>query len=127
MFTVLKRSVAILITVFMLCCMITVKAESNNPYSFYDYIVDNYDGSLLKATIYNTGSALITTRSTITVYCDPSPTSECVLCTLPDPGAVLLGTEYAEVWNTIYVGVWVLSPGTDVIWGYVKYHELFHE
>lgn len=127
MFTMLKRFAAIMITILMLFCMNSVKAESDSPFSFYDYIVGNYDGSLLKAAIYNIGYALIQTTVPVTVYCDPTPADECVLCTLPDPGAILLGTEYAEAGNTIYIGVWILSPGSDVIWGYVKYHDLFYD
>ena len=94
---------------------------------FEEYLWSYYDGSILKYLIYEQGHAYFMTDRPMKVYHGADQKEEDHFFTLTEEGMILLGTAFAEQWNSISIQVWFVSPSLEVMSGYVDYRELQEE
>lgn len=94
---------------------------------FEEYLWSYYDGSILKYLIYEQGHAYFMTDRPMKVYHGADQKEEDHFFTLTEEGTILLGTAFAEQWNSISIQVWFVSPSLEVMTGYVDYRELPEE
>ena len=94
---------------------------------FEEYLWSYYDGSILKYLIYEQGHAYFMTDRPMKVYHSADQKEEDHFFTLTEERTILLGTAFAEQWNSISIQIWFVSPSLEVMSGYVDYRELQEE
>ena len=78
-----------------------------------------YDGSWIKQAIYNEEHAYVKIKHDTEIYSDSDLADEDVICLISDCDTLLLATEHCQRWNTISVHVWLMTPDTEMIDGYI--------